>query len=69
MLNQKKVSITVLNISFLMAHQRILPDLKELASELSPTEDGINRESPEYLLGAFEALMALISALENKGSD
>lgn len=68
--NSRKVSIAALKISFLMEHQRILPDLREMASEIYPVgvdPDKINRESPEYLLGAYEALAALITALEQKG--
>lgn len=68
--NLKKVNITALKIAFLMPHQNVLPDLKELATELCPAVedvDKINRDSPEYLLGAFEALAALIYDLEHKG--
>ena len=68
--NLKKVNVTALKISFLMPHQDVLPDLKELATELYPIgsdPDKINRDSPEYLLGAFEALAALIYDLEHKG--
>jgi len=45
-----------------MQHQRILPDLKEVASQLQD-----ETASSEYLLGAYEALIALITELENKG--
>jgi len=68
--NSRKVSLTAMRLSFLMEHQSILPDLREIAAELYPSgidPDLINRESPEYLLGAFEALAALITALEGKG--
>jgi hypothetical protein len=59
-----------MQISFLMEHQRIVADVKEVVTSLYP--EGIdlaqmNRESPEYLLGAYEALAALITALEQKG--
>jgi hypothetical protein len=68
--NSRKVSIAAMKISFLMEHQSILPDLRELAAELYPVgvdPEKINKESPEYLLGAYEALAALITALEQKG--
>jgi len=68
--NSRKVSIVAMKLSFLMEHQEILPDLKEVATELyqsvvDPAQ--VNKESPEYLLGAYEALAALITALEQKG--
>jgi hypothetical protein len=65
-----KVKVAVRKISFLMPHQRVLSDLKELAAELCPhgaDHSNVNRESPEYLLGAYEALNFLISDLEGKG--
>jgi hypothetical protein len=68
--NLKKVRIMARRISFLMPHQIVLSDLKELATKLicdGVDPDIVNRESPEYLLGAFEALTHLISALEEKG--
>ena len=66
--NFLKVKMTARQISFLMSHQRIMPDLKEAIDQLSPDASTlINRNSPEYLLGASEALEALILALEEKG--
>jgi hypothetical protein len=68
--NQRKVKNVTRKASFLMEHQSILPDLKEVVLALRPTGieiNRINRESPEYLLGAFEALMNLIRSLESKG--
>lgn len=53
-----------------MPHQKVLSDLKELATQLYPEgvdEAGVNRNSEEYLLGAYEALTLLISDLEKKG--
>lgn len=67
-----KVEIVALKIAFLMPHQCVLSDLRELAIELYPKdvdESSVNRGSPEYLLGAYEALVALIADLENKGSE
>ena len=68
--NKDRVHEAAYQVSFLMEHQDILPDLKEIAAHLRPVRadnNAINRESPEYLLGAFEALNELISALEGKG--
>jgi len=65
--NQRKVKVVAHRIAFLMEHQEIVPDLRELATKLCPSGlDTINRDSPEYLLGAFEAFTSLISALEGK---
>lgn len=57
---QLKVRLICNQISFLMEHQEILPDLKELAANLNP-------EDNEYLKGAQDALNYLISFLEQKG--
>ena len=63
------VRLTARKISFLMPHQYVLPDLKNLATDLCPENiDKINRDSSEYLLGAYEGLLALLAALEEKGS-
>lgn len=68
--NLKTLRVIAKRISFLMPHQVVLPDLQELAATLDPKElnheSTINREFPEYLLGAYEALAALISYLEEK---
>lgn len=61
MSNQNKIKRVCLQIAFLMEHQSILPDLKELAAELSSQED--------YLQGASDALMYLITFLEQKGTN
>lgn len=66
----QKVQVVALKISFLMPHQKVLSDLKELATQLYPEgvdESGVNRNSSEYLLGAYEALTSLITDLEKKG--
>lgn len=68
--NYKKIKITARKISFLMHHQEILPDLKQIAMQLYPLgtdPEKINYDSPEFLMGANTALMALISCLEEKG--
>ena len=58
---QQKVRQICAQISFLMEHQEILPDLKELVAKL-PLEDS------EYLKGAQDALNYLIGFLEQKGN-
>lgn len=66
--NKTKVACTTLKVAFLMQHQHILPDLKDIIAEIEPPhQEGINMESPEYLAGAYDALMNLISQLEKKG--
>lgn len=57
---QQKVRLICNQISFLMEHQEILPDLKEITAKL-------NSEDSEYLKGAQDALNYLISFLEQKG--
>lgn len=49
----------VKKISFLMEHQVILPDLKELVMQLRD-------EDSMYWCGVTDALMTLISSLEEK---
>ena len=56
---QKKVQLVAKQISFLMHHQEILPDLKELISTI-PIDT-------EYGLGARDGLLALIESLDQKG--
>lgn len=67
--HKDKVRITALRISFLMKHQEILPDLKELVEELNLKYADSNGPicSAAYLEGAHDALFNLISALEQKG--
>lgn len=57
-----KLKVTCLRIAMLMEHQQVLPDLKELALQLYPSET-----DQEYLQGAQDALNYLISFLEQKG--
>lgn len=66
--NLKKVRVLARHISMLMEHQEISPDIKDIITELRPEAPSINRNSPEYLLGAYEALIHLIEDLEQKGS-
>jgi hypothetical protein len=59
--SQKKVRHACARIAFLMEHQEILPDLKEIVSEINP------EGTEEYLKGAQDALAYLIGFLEQKG--
>ena len=59
--NQRQLKQTCLRIALLMEHQEILPDLKDIISHL------LGDNSPEYMLGATDALTYLISFLEQKG--
>lgn len=68
--NLHKIKVLARKISFLMEHQHILPDLHKMLLEIYPTSkqpDYIDRETSEYLLGAYEALANLITDLEEKG--
>lgn len=68
--NLKKLKVAVRRISFLMHHQEILPDLKTIAAQLYPLgvdPEKIDRNSPEYLLGAYDGIMYLLQCLEEKG--
>jgi hypothetical protein len=56
---KKKVEIVAKQVSFLMHHQEILPDLKEIISTI-PTDT-------EYGQGARDGLMILIESLDQKG--
>jgi len=56
---QKKVQLVAKQVSFLMHHQEILPDLKELISTIAT--------DTEYGQGAKDGLWTLIDSLERKG--
>jgi hypothetical protein len=67
--NSKKIKIAARKISFLMPHQEVLPDLKIIATQLYPLgadPDKIDRNAKEYLMGAYEALVALVDYLTEK---
>lgn len=67
-----KLKVIIRRMTFLMPHQEVLPDLKELATEIYPLgadPDAIDRNSPEYLMGAYEALATLADMLAEKGPD
>lgn len=59
--NVKKVRIVARKMSFLMPHQKVLPDLKEVIDPLH------SDESSQYLSGAYDALNLLIDFLAEKG--
>jgi hypothetical protein len=68
--NQRKIKKITFQIGFLMEHQQILPEIRELALQLYPygLEPGsIDFDSPEYMRGACDALLSLIDLLKQKG--
>lgn len=70
--NEKKIKMAVFRIAFLMPHQEVNPDLELEALSLTPVGkdinlDAIDKNSPEYTMGARDALLALIHMLEGKG--
>jgi hypothetical protein len=68
--NKTKVKTAALRIAFLMPHQEVNPDLIEEAYHLLSKDidlDKVNRECPEYMVGAMEALTLLITMLRGKG--
>jgi hypothetical protein len=68
--NLRKIKLLARKVSFLMQHQHILPDLQHMLAEIYPSgvdPSTIDRQTPEYLLGAYEALVNLITDLEEKG--
>lgn len=69
-MKNRKVRVAIKKITFLMHHQEILPDLKELAEQIRPEgveSDKIDRDSDAYLMGAYEAINYLIDSLKQKG--
>lgn len=66
MSNQKKIKATAFRIAFLMPHQKVDPDLLTEVKELV-AEGQVNKDSPEYLAGAHDALEMLINFLAQKG--
>lgn len=69
--NDLKVKMAAYRIAFLMEHQHIVPNLKGIVNDIRPEShldmSPFDVGSEEYLLGAFDALNFLISALEEKG--
>lgn len=62
--HEKKVKLLAFKMSFLMEHQRILPELLDLAESLKDEESFY---SDPYLQGAFDALTTMVVALKQKG--
>jgi hypothetical protein len=60
--NNDKLKLICHRIAFLMQHQHILPDLKDLANEISK-----DYPNDEYLKGATDALLLVINSLEERG--
>jgi len=71
MSNEIKVKQAAFRVAFLMPHQKIGSIIELEASALALVnpcvEVSINKESPEYLAGANDALMFLIKFLREKG--
>lgn len=63
---QKKIRHICARVAFLMEHQEILPDLKEIVSEINPNGNSF-ADSGEYLKGAHDALTYLLEFLSQKG--
>lgn len=67
--NEKKVKQAAFRVAFLMPHQFVGSIIELEAAALTPVneEPEINKESPEYLAGANDALKYLIQFLKEKG--
>lgn len=72
--NAKLVKIAAMRVAFLMEHQEITDMVELEAMALLPVVDDeknppppVNKESPEYLAGASDALMSLVACLKQKG--
>lgn len=69
MSNEKKVKQAAFRVAFLMPHQKIGSIIEAEASIVPPIDEqaDINKDSPEYLAGAHDALRYLIQFLKQKG--
>jgi hypothetical protein len=65
--NEAKVRMAAFRISFLMPHQEVNSDLELEALSLGAPTLNVNKDCPEYLQGAQDALLHLIHMLEGKG--
>lgn len=65
--NEKLVKLKVRLISFLMPHQEVLQDVLNIVEDLKPTKEGLDKNSEEYRLGAYDALKGLLESLKQKG--
>jgi len=72
--NVKRVKMTAMRVAFLMEHQEITDAVEMEAYSLVPvvandqvTPPSVNTESDEYLAGASEALISLLTFLKQKG--
>jgi hypothetical protein len=64
--NEMKVKMAAFKVGFLMPHQEVVPDLEIEALQIRPIGE-INKESDDYLAGAYDALSFLIAVLKDKG--
>ncbi len=66
-----KLRATAKMMAFLMPHQEVLPDLKEVIQQLRPADgeytSSIDHNTDVYLMGAYDALSELIDFLKTKG--
>lgn len=73
MSNEQKVKQAAFRVAFLMPHQKIgkIIELEGSAlAEVNPcVEVTLNKESPEYLAGAHDAIQYLLQFLKQKGED
>ena len=71
--NERRVKQAAFRMSFLMSHQEVTDILELESMALMPVVDEnskppeVNKESPEYLAGASDALVSLIQYLKQKG--
>lgn len=67
--NEKKVKQAAFRVAFLMPHQFVGSIIELEASALMPVNEEleVDKESPEYLAGANDALKYLIQFLKEKG--
>lgn len=72
--NIKRVKVAAMRVAFLMEHQEITDMVELEAMSLQPVVSGddvsppaINTESDDYLAGASDALISLITFLKQKG--
>jgi hypothetical protein len=68
MSNEMKVKMAAFKVAFLMPHQEVVADLEIEALQIRPVGD-INKESDDYLAGAYDALAFLITVLREKGCE
>ena len=61
-----KLRVIARKISFLMPHQQVFPESKELIEELRK-HVGSGEVTSDYMMGAYHALYFILGDLESKG--